>query len=341
MLPASVSGKSIAGRAAMVAAHPNQAKAHTMTMLTSLPDRAQTIAGATATAHVLEGLRLFGHSPADGEPDHRPMPDEAQLDSAIEGMFSALTGPFADTALAADLQDLLWSLTDLLHRKVQRVQRVLDDNEQRQRAAHEYQDGSEVRSVELERLIEQGRSLLERRAAYEHMRDLAVEHFEAETGSAWRPRSGSLVNHKHLTASLIDSRDFIAAKRRAETEVLMPAGPKVAFSGGIECTDVNGVWAALDKVRAKYPDMVLLHGGSGRGADKIATLWADARGVTEIAFKPDFRRDRTAAPFKRNDRMLEQVPIGLIVFPGTGITDNLADKARVLGIPVADYRRTA
>ena len=28
------------------------------------------------------------------------------------------------------------------------------------------------------------------------------------------------------------------------------------------------------------------------------------------------------------------MPIGVIVFPGTGIQDNLADKARKLGIPV-------
>jgi hypothetical protein len=32
--------------------------------------------------------------------------------------------------------------------------------------------------------------------------------------------------------------------------------------------------------------------------------------------------------------MLEVVPIGVMVFPGTGIQDNLADKAKKLGIPV-------
>jgi hypothetical protein len=40
------------------------------------------------------------------------------------------------------------------------------------------------------------------------------------------------------------------------------------------------------------------------------------------------------APFKRNDLMLTMMPIGVIVFPGTGIQDNLADKAKRLGIPV-------
>ncbi len=32
--------------------------------------------------------------------------------------------------------------------------------------------------------------------------------------------------------------------------------------------------------------------------------------------------------------MLGIMPIGVIIFPGTGIQDNLADKARKMGIPV-------
>ena len=32
--------------------------------------------------------------------------------------------------------------------------------------------------------------------------------------------------------------------------------------------------------------------------------------------------------------MLEALPIGVIVFPGSGIVENLADKARKMGIPV-------
>lgn len=32
------------------------------------------------------------------------------------------------------------------------------------------------------------------------------------------------------------------------------------------------------------------------------------------------------------------VPIGVIIFPGTGIQDNLADKAKAMGIRPMDYR---
>jgi hypothetical protein len=65
-----------------------------------------------------------------------------------------------------------------------------------------------------------------------------------------------MVNHRTLTAAMIDSRDFIAAKRRTEAEVLLPAGPKIAFTGGLEFNDHHAVWDRLDKVHAKHPDMV-------------------------------------------------------------------------------------
>jgi hypothetical protein len=80
--------------------------------------------------------------------------------------------------------------------------------------------------------------------------------------------------------------------------------------------------------------MVLLHGGSTKGAELIAAKWADNRKVPQITFKPDWTKHAKAAPFKRNDQMVEILPIGVIVFPGSGIQANLADKARKLGIPV-------
>jgi hypothetical protein len=238
------------------------------------------------------------------------------------------------TRLEDDLADLLWSFVNLFHRKIDRIERELDTNEQAQRRGQAEQDGSEVKSVELERLIAQGIGLIERRNAFEFFRDQAAELFAVTTGSVWCPRAGSMVNHRALTASIIDSRDFLSARRRAETEVHAPAGTRIAFSGGTDCNDVDRIWDALDKIRAKHPNMVLLHGGSPRGAERIAACWADNRKVPQVVFKPDWNRHRNAAPFKRNDQMLEALPIGVVVFPGSGISANLADKAKKLGIPV-------
>jgi hypothetical protein len=289
------------------------------------------------TAYLLDELALYGHRVGQDEPDPRPLPEpdamRGQLDAMVEAFSAMLTG----TRLEEDLADLLWSFVNLFHRKTDRIERELDTNEQAQRRGQTEQDGSEVKSVELERLIAQGLSLIERRNAFEFARDHAAELFEVTTGTVWRPRAGSMVNHRALTASVIDSRDFLAARRRGDTEVLAPAGARIAFTGGTDCNDHTRIWDALDKIRAKHPDMVLLHGGSPRGAERIAACWADNRKVPQVVFKPDWNRDRNAAPFKRNDRLLEALPIGVVVFPGSGISANLADKARKLGIPVLRF----
>lgn len=288
---------------------------------------------ASATDHILTELQLYGWRPFADEPDPRPLPGGDHVAGAVADIFDALIATLADTRLEPDLDDLLWSVTNVFHRVVQRIERQLDDNEQAQHCLQREQDGSEVKAVELETLTAQGQTMVERRDAFELMRDQAAEHYDQYTGSAWRPRTGSMVNHHHLTAAMIDSRDFLAARRRAETAIMLPAGPKIAFSGG-DTADHEMIWTKLDQIRAKHPDMVLMHGGSPKGAEKIAARWADHRKVPQVAFKPDWSKHAKAAPFKRNDQMLAVMPIGVIIFPGTGIQENLADKARKLGIPV-------
>ncbi|WP_315769908.1 MULTISPECIES: DUF2493 domain-containing protein [unclassified Bradyrhizobium] len=288
----------------------------------------------STTDDALAELQLYGYRPFDDEPDPRPLPEGRAITGAIADIFDALVATLSDTRFEPELKDLLWSTVNLFHRATMRIERELDDNEQAQRTSQREQNGSEVRSVELERLTSEGLSLVERRNVMELFRDLAAEAFELHTRSPWRPRSGSQVNHRTLTAAMIDSRDFLAAKRRAETEVMLPQGPKIALTGGPDFNDVALIWDRLDKVHAKHPDMVLLHGGSPKGAELIASKWAANRKVPQIAFKPDWTRHNKAAPFKRNDAMLETLPIGVMVFPGSGIQGNLADKARRLGIPV-------
>ena len=285
------------------------------------------------TGHVIEALELYGYHPAEGEADPRITPEDTAIQGAVADIFDALISTMADTSLDFDLDEIMWSTVNTFHRAVERIERKLDDNEQAQKRLQREQDGSEVKSVQLETLIGIGQSLIERRDSMETFRETAADLYLRSTGTPWSPRSGSRVNHRQMTSAMIDSRDFLAAKRRADNEVLLPAGPKIAFSGG-ETTDHRTIWARLDHVHAKHPDMVLLHGGSPKGAERIAATWADNRKVPQVAFKPDWTKHAKAAPFKRNDRMLDTMPIGVIVFPGTGIQENLADKARKMGIPV-------
>jgi hypothetical protein len=165
------------------------------------------------------------------------------------------------------------------------------------------------------------------------MRDTAAAHFHTETGSIWMPRSGSRVSHRNLTASVVDSRNFLSAERRKKNEIHCPDGTRIAFTGG-DYQDYDAIWTVLDHTRAKYPDMILLHGGTPNGAEHIASLWAENRGVTQVVFRPDWKSHNKAAPFKRNDQLLKAMPKGVIATPGSGIHENLVDKARKLGITV-------
>jgi len=289
---------------------------------------------SSPTDRFIYEMQLYGHRPLQDEPDPRPLPEEPAVQSALTAMFDAMFEMLGDTRLEPDLEDLLWSTVNLFHRAGERIQRELQRNEDAQRRGQSEQDGSEVKSVELERHVAEGITLLERRNAFEFMRDYAADLFEAQTGSAWRPRTGSKVSHANMTAAMIDSRDFLSARRRAETEIMIPAGTKIAFGGGIDYNDHEAVWDALDRAHEKFPDMVLLHGDSPRGAERIARCWADARHVTQIGFRPNWNKHAKAAPFRRNDELLSVMPSGVIIFPGSGITGNLADKARRFGIPV-------
>ena len=111
-------------------------------------DPAQTV---SQTAHALEELQLYGYRPFEDEPDPRTdcrMPDH--LRRAAADIFDALVGTLEDTRMEPDLEEVLWGQVNLFHRATARIERSLDENEQAQRRLQREQDGSEVKSTELE-----------------------------------------------------------------------------------------------------------------------------------------------------------------------------------------------
>ena len=177
-------------------------------------------------------------------------------------------------------------------------------------------------------------NLTARRDAFERMRDEAADAYRADTGSVWRPRRGSHTSQTgRLTSAAIDARDFIRARKDRKTMAHLPQGTLVAIAGGKNVDDPAAVIAKLEQARAKYADIVLVHGG-GPGVEKIAARWAERNGVHQVVCKPDWDRHGRAAPFRRNEELLNLLPKGVIAFPGSGITENLVDRARQLGIPV-------
>ena len=239
------------------------------------------------------------------------------------------------TQLADEREALLWGFVNCLDAQVRRLDRSVDRLSPELRDLQSAQDGTEVKSRELELVTDRAQNLGDRRDAFEQMRDAAADAYRAETGDVWRPRHGSNVSQTgHLTSAAIDARDFLRARKDRETRAHLPEGTLVAIAGGKDVRDAGAVFARLDQTKAKYPDMVLAHGG-GPGVERIAAQWAERNGVHQVVCKPDWNAHGRAAPFRRNDELLNLLPKGVLAFPGSGITDNLVDKAVKLGIPVA------
>ena len=293
-------------------------------------------ATASSTATVCESMALFGAAPERGELDSRVVWDEDDATQALsEAIRVIVNGVTVDgTQMADEREPLMWGLTNMLHSQVARLDRAVDRIVPEMKDLETAQDGTEVKAWELQTLTDRAQSLGDRRDAFEKMRDLAADAYRAETGGTWRPRHGSHTSRTGtLTSAAIDARDFRRARKDRETRAHLPDGTLVAITGGKTVTDADAVWATLDRTRAKYANMVLVHGG-GPGVEKIAASWAEARGVSQVVCRPDWNAHGKAAPFRRNDDLLNLLPKGVIAFPGSGITGNLIDKAKRLGIPV-------
>ena len=291
---------------------------------------------SSPTDRACDQAALHGATPGDDEIDNRFVWDR---DDALEAMGEAIRViahgvTVTGTQLADEREPVLWGLVNMLHAQASRLDRAVDKIAPDMRTLERAQDGTEVKAWELERLTDKARRLRDRRDAFETLRDYAADAYHVETGNLWRPRHGSHVSQTAtLTSAAIDARDFTRARKDRETRAHLPDGTLIAFAGGKDFSDADAIHRELDRAKAKYDDIILVHGG-GPGAEKIAARWADRNGVHQVVCRPDWNAHGKAAPFRRNDQLLNLLPKGVIAFPGSGITDNLVDKARQLGIPV-------
>ena len=295
-----------------------------------------TNATASSTAAVCESLALYGGSPERGELDSREVWDQDDAIDALSEAIRVIVGGITveGTQMADEREALMWGFVNMLHSQVARLDRTVDKIVPEMRDLEKAQDGTEVKAWELELQTDRARNLGDRRDAFETLRDTAAEAYRVHTGDTWRPRHGSHASQTGtMTSAAIDARDFRRARKDRETRAHLPDGTLVAITGGKTVSDADTVWTTLDLAKAKYGDMVLLHGG-GPGVEKIAASWAEARRVNQVICRPDWNAHGKAAPFRRNDELLNLLPKGVIAFPGSGITGNLVDKARQLGIPV-------
>lgn len=285
------------------------------------------------TAIICENMALYSRGCISDPPDGE------QCENAAREMMNILAGVFTDSCMEQDIEDMLWQFVNLFHRKSQILEHLLDANLLKQKGLAERQDGSEINSAELETAIAEGQAIQARLQVVEAMREAGAEHFTGITGSVWLAKSGSRIAGKSLTASVIDSRDMRNARTLQKTSNLIPVGKRIAIAPG-RSSDHAKIWSVLDKIldaiKARNESMVLLHGGSD-GVEKIAALWANNRAVPQVVFKPDWDKHNKAAPFKRNDAILEEMPAGLVVIGNDeshGIQQQLIRNARKLSVKI-------
>jgi hypothetical protein len=294
----------------------------------------------------LAGLDLSGFSigPAPVGPADFPTTEEAC--QTLNAIWSDLFAMFAGTALEADAEDLAWAFVNLFHRAAQRKSTALDRASDEVRALVATADGSEVQTSNLEDQIERAQCAESAMLAFEEMREIAASFYLDEFGSSWKPVSSSRFNHgAMLTSALVEGREFLRARNASKRRAAMPEGTPVIFAGGRNrfATDAEAkafaenVWATLDKVRERVPDMLLVHGGDTKGADRLAASWAERRGMAQVTFGLDMRLGARAG-FKRNERMLSLDPRYVVAFPGNGVLERLVIDAKARRITVVDRR---
>ncbi|WP_394699074.1 hypothetical protein [uncultured Cohaesibacter sp.] len=80
--------------------------------------------------HIVQQLQLYGYHPSVGEVDPRDPPKDHNIEGAVADIFDALVATMSDASLDPDLPEILWSMVNIFHRALNRLERKLDDNEQ-------------------------------------------------------------------------------------------------------------------------------------------------------------------------------------------------------------------
>ena len=189
------------------------------------------------TAMVCEQAALFGATPGPDEFDNRPVWDQNESTDAVIKAFHLLAQAAPDgTQLADERANLLWGFVNTLDAQVQRLDRAADRLIPGIRELQREQDGSEIRSRELELKTDRAQSLSRpprrlRRTARHRSRGLPRRDGR---GLAATTRVSHVSQTGKLTSAMIDARDFQRARKDRENTAHLPQGTLVAVAGGKE-----------------------------------------------------------------------------------------------------------
>ena len=298
---------------------------------------------AAQLAQLELGHLCVQRAPSEARTD---LPDEEAVAQTLDAVWSDLFALFPETALEDDAEEIGWAFVNLFHRAALKRAAQIDRATDEIRLLLASADGSEVHSSELENQIARARAAEAAMLGLEALRETAAALYLNETGSSWRPAGGSRVNHSGAqTSAVVDGREFLKMRSESRRKAVLPSGTPVLFAGGrlsfpsdVEAKAfATNVWDTLDKVRGHVADMILVHGGDSKGADRLAAAWAERRQIPQVAFRLDLRLGQRAG-FRRNEQMLALNPRYLVAFPGNGVLERLVIDAKENSIKVVDRR---
>ena len=108
---------------------------------------------------------------------------------------------------------------------------------------------------------------------------------------------------------------------------------RLLVTGGRNFDDRGLMWSTLDRLHAEHQFTLLIH-GDARGADRLASEWAQDRGIDVLACPADRKRYGRGAGPKRNRQMLDQKPDLVVAFPGDSDTRHMVIIADEAGVKV-------
>jgi predicted Rossmann-fold nucleotide-binding protein len=114
---------------------------------------------------------------------------------------------------------------------------------------------------------------------------------------------------------------------------------RVLVCGGRNFSDAEFLNAELDRLHAEHGFTVVIE-GCAKGADQLAGLWADTRGIEHLKFPADWEKHKRAAGPIRNEQMLRDGKPDLVVaFPGGRGTAHMIRIAQVARVWVIEPKR--
>lgn len=109
---------------------------------------------------------------------------------------------------------------------------------------------------------------------------------------------------------------------------------RVLVCGGRDYTDRNHVFATLNDFHREHGITTIINGGQ-KGADRLASSWANLRLIECRTFLANWAKyGRAAGPLRNKEMLKEGKPDIVIAFPGNEGTADMVERARLARVRV-------